>query len=118
MDTMINTVGTFGREESAAARWARFAPIVTGEDYVESLRGRRVVVHLFGEVVAEPVDHPIIRPSINALKMTYDLAIEDPELATAYCGVAGRPGDEEPDAAAHGATDGHVFSALRGAGYD
>ncbi|MEX6725375.1 4-hydroxyphenylacetate 3-hydroxylase family protein [Parapedomonas caeni] len=70
--------------ETAAARWARFKPIVTGEDYLESLRGRPVNVYLFGEKVAEPVDHPVIRPSINALKMTYDLAIEDPELATAH----------------------------------
>src|SRR5690606_27788051 len=36
------------------------------------------------EKIAEPVDHPIIRPSINALKRTYDLAIEDPELASAH----------------------------------
>lgn len=70
--------------ETAAARWARFKPIVTGDDYLESLRGRPVNVYLFGEKVAEPVDHPVIRPSINALKMTYDLAIEDPELATAH----------------------------------
>src|SRR3546814_6111541 len=72
------------REESAADRWARFRPIVTGDDYVESLRGRGVEVWLFGERIDEPVDHPIIRPSINALKMTYDLAIEDPDLATEH----------------------------------
>jgi 4-hydroxybutyryl-CoA dehydratase/vinylacetyl-CoA-Delta-isomerase len=70
--------------ETAAEQWARFSPIVTGDDYVESLRNRGVAVHLFGELIAEPVDHPIIRPSINALKMTYDLAIEDPDLATAW----------------------------------
>lgn len=72
------------REESAAQQWARFAPIRTGDDYVQSLRQRDVAVHLFGERIADPVDHPIIRPSINALKATYDLAIEDPELATAH----------------------------------
>jgi 4-hydroxybutyryl-CoA dehydratase/vinylacetyl-CoA-Delta-isomerase len=72
------------REESAAERWARFQPIRTGDEYVESLRNRDVVVYLFGERVAEPVDHPVIRPSINALKATYDLAIEDPELATVH----------------------------------
>src|SRR3546814_19844598 len=69
---------------SAADRWARFRPIVTGDDYVESLRGRGVEVWLFGERIDEPVDHPIIRPSINALKMTYDLSIEDPDLPTAH----------------------------------
>src|SRR3546814_9062213 len=78
------------REESAADRWARFRPIVTGDDYVESLRGRGVEVWLFGERIDEPVDHPIIRPSINALKMTYDLAIEDPDLATAHSDLIDR----------------------------
>lgn len=71
-------------EESAASRWSRFRPIVTGADYVQSLRHRPVTVYLFGEKIAEPVDHPIIRPSINALKMTYDLAIDEPDLATTW----------------------------------
>jgi 4-hydroxybutyryl-CoA dehydratase/vinylacetyl-CoA-Delta-isomerase len=79
------------REESAEARWARFKPIVTGDDYVQSLRDRGVEVYLFGERVAEPVDHPIIRPSINALKRTYDLAMEDPELATAHSDLIDAP---------------------------
>lgn len=51
------------REESAKARWARFAPIVTGNDYVELLRMRGVEVWLFGERVEEPVrpsDHPAV----------------------------------------------------------
>jgi len=72
------------RVETAAERWARFTPITTGEEYIESLRGRGVKVHLLGERVEEPVDHPIIRPSINSLRMSYDLAIQDPELATAW----------------------------------
>lgn len=38
---------------------------------------------LFGELVDEPVDHPVIRPSINAVAETYDLALREPELATA-----------------------------------
>ena len=37
----------------------------------------------FGELVSEPVDHPMIRPSINAMAMTYDLAQQRPDLATA-----------------------------------
>lgn len=58
-------------------------PIVTREDYVNSLRGRNLRVFLFGELVPEPVDHPIIRPSINAVAETYDLALREPELASA-----------------------------------
>jgi 4-hydroxybutyryl-CoA dehydratase/vinylacetyl-CoA-Delta-isomerase len=58
-------------------------PIRTGAEYVESLRGRSLSVYVMGELVAEPVDHPIIRPSINAVAETYDLAIRNPEIATA-----------------------------------
>lgn len=56
--------------------------LVTGADYIASLRGRGLAVWLFGEKIAEPVDHPIVRPSINALARTYDLAVEHPELAS------------------------------------
>src|SRR3546814_13189822 len=84
------------REESAADRWARFRPIVTGDDYVESLRGRGVEVWLFGERIDEPVDHPIIRPPINPLTMTYDLAIENPHLATLHIDLIAAPGNRLP----------------------
>ncbi|MCA9696398.1 MAG: hypothetical protein KC431_02650, partial [Myxococcales bacterium] len=56
-------------------------PLRTGADYIASLRGRDLPVYLFGERVAEPVDHPMIRPSINAVAETYDLALREPELA-------------------------------------
>ncbi len=56
--------------------------IETGAQYIESLRGRGLKVWLFGELVDEPVDHPMIRPSINAVARTYDLACEQPELAS------------------------------------
>ncbi len=63
--------------------------IVTGVDYIESLRGRNLNVYLFGERVEEPVDHPMIRPSINAVAQTYDLAFQHPELATAISPFTG-----------------------------
>ena len=64
--------------------------IVTGADYIESLRGRNLRVYLMGERVTEPVDHPIIRPSINAVARTYDLGVENPELATAWSALSNR----------------------------
>lgn len=70
--------------ETAAERWSRFKPIKTGEDYLNSLRGRPLKLFLFGKEEPNPVDNPLIRPSMNALRQTYDLAIEDPELATAH----------------------------------
>ena len=56
--------------------------IQNGEDYINSLKGRGLSVYLFGEKVIEPVDHDMIRPSINAVAQTYDLAISNPKLAS------------------------------------
>mgnify|MGYP003685487175 FL=1 len=56
--------------------------IIDGASYIDSLRNRNLTVYLFGEKVKEPVDHPMIRPSINAIAKTYDLAIENPDLAS------------------------------------
>jgi 4-hydroxybutyryl-CoA dehydratase/vinylacetyl-CoA-Delta-isomerase len=64
--------------------------IETGADYIESLRNRNLRVWFMGRQIAEPVDHPVIRPSINAVARTYDLAIEDPELATAWSSLTQR----------------------------
>ena len=64
-------------------------PIRTGAEYIESLRGRKLKVYLMGERVAEPVDHPIVRPSINAVAETYDLAVRNPELASAVSPLTG-----------------------------
>ena len=64
-------------------------PINNGQEYIESLRNRNLKVYLFGELVKEPVDHPMIRPSINAVAETYDIANEDPELASAESSLSG-----------------------------
>lgn len=50
----------------------------TAEQYEESLRKLNLKVYLQGELVKNPVDHPIIRPSMNSVKMTYQLA-QDPQ---------------------------------------
>jgi 4-hydroxybutyryl-CoA dehydratase/vinylacetyl-CoA-Delta-isomerase len=65
-------------------------PIRNGQEYIDSLRGRDVRVFLMGELVEDPVDHPMIRPSINAMAATYDLAVEDPGLATAHSSLTGQ----------------------------
>ena len=54
--------------------------LMTGAQYIESLRKLKTRVYMFGEKVDNWIDHPIIRPSINSVKMTYDLAL-DPECA-------------------------------------
>ncbi len=56
--------------------------INTGEEYINSLKGRDLKIYLFGEKVEDPTEHPMIRPSINAVAKTYDLAVMAPELAS------------------------------------
>ena len=63
--------------------------IRTGTEYIDSLRNRNLDVWLFGERVKEPVDHPMIRPSVNAVAATYDLANANPDLATAISPFTG-----------------------------
>ncbi|MBV7273336.1 4-hydroxyphenylacetate 3-hydroxylase family protein [Clostridium sp. PL3] len=48
--------------------------LMTGEQYVESLRKLKLNIYMLGEKIDNPVDNPILRPSLNSVKMTYDLA--------------------------------------------
>ena len=52
--------------------------MMTPYQYEESLRKLHLKVYLQGELIDNPVDHPIIRPSMNSVKMTYALA-QDPQ---------------------------------------
>ncbi|MGO9117822.1 MAG: 4-hydroxyphenylacetate 3-hydroxylase family protein [Desulfomonilaceae bacterium] len=64
----------------------------TAEEYEESLRKLNLKIYLLGELVTDPVDHPIIRPSMNSVKMTYALA-QDPQyedLMTATSHLTGK----------------------------
>lgn len=48
--------------------------LMPGEQYVESMRKLKMQVYMFGKKIDNPVDDPILRPSLNSVKMTYDLA--------------------------------------------
>ena len=52
--------------------------MMTGEQYIESMRKLKLNIYLFGEKIESAVDNPILRPSMNSVKATYDLA-HDPE---------------------------------------
>ena len=65
--------------------------LMTAAEYVESLRKLHTKVYMFGEKIDNWVDHPIIRPSINSVAMTYALA-QDPkykDLMTATSNLTG-----------------------------
>ena len=54
--------------------------LMTAQEYIESLRKLNTRVYMFGEKIENWVDHPMIRPSINCVAMTYELA-QNPEYA-------------------------------------
>ena len=76
------------REFTAAQQWEQFSALKTADDYIDSRRGRNLDVYLLGERIKEPVDHPIVRPSINAMAESYILADEDPDLASAWSSIS------------------------------
>jgi len=66
--------------------------LMTAEQYEESLRKLNLVVYLFGEKISNVVDNPVIRPSMNAVAMTYKLAHmpEHEDLMTATSHLTGK----------------------------
>ena len=60
----------------------------TPEEFVQSIADLGLEIYLFGEKVDDYVNHPVIRPSINCIAMTYELArlpeYEDLMLATSH----------------------------------
>ncbi|MBU5292976.1 4-hydroxyphenylacetate 3-hydroxylase family protein [Anaerosalibacter bizertensis] len=67
--------------------------IKTSEEYIQSLREMDIKVYMFGELVENPVDHPIIRPSLNSVAMTYELANQEEykDLMTTKSHLTGEP---------------------------
>ncbi len=66
--------------------------LMTREEYIESLRRLKTKVYLFGKLVENPVDHPMIRPSLNSVAMTYELAEQEEysEVMTATSNLTGK----------------------------
>ena len=67
-------------------------PLMTSSEYIESLRKQKKRIFLAGKMIDNYVDHPIIRPSINACAMTYELSHkpEHEELLTAASSLTGK----------------------------
>ena len=67
-------------------------PMMTAKQYEESLRKLKLVVYMFGKRLGNVVDDPIIRPSMNAVAKTYELAHkpEYEDLMTATSHITGK----------------------------
>lgn len=65
--------------------------LMTGEQYIESMRKLNLQVYMFGKKIDNVVDDPILRPSLNSVRMTYDLAQmpEYEDLMTATSSLTG-----------------------------
>lgn len=65
--------------------------LMTGEQYLQSIKNLKMQIYMFGEKVESAVDNPILRPSLNSVKATYDLAQmpEYEDLMTATSSITG-----------------------------
>ena len=58
------------------------------EQYIKSVADLHLQIYMFGEKIDDYVNHPVIRPSLNCIAMTYELAAqpeyEDLMLATSH----------------------------------
>ena len=52
------------------------------ESYLKSISDRNLKIYLMGKLVEDPLSHPIIRPSIEAMAETYEIAVNEPELGS------------------------------------
>jgi 4-hydroxybutyryl-CoA dehydratase/vinylacetyl-CoA-Delta-isomerase len=67
-------------------------PMMTAEQYEESLRRLNLVVYMFGKQLDNVVDNPIIRPSMQAVAKTYEMAHrpEHEDIMTATSHLTGQ----------------------------
>lgn len=69
-----------------------FNIMMTKEQYIESLRKLNLKVYYMGRRIENPVDHPMIRPSLNSVAKTYELAEQEAykELMTVKSNLTGK----------------------------
>ncbi|MEE8374331.1 MAG: 4-hydroxyphenylacetate 3-hydroxylase family protein [Dehalococcoidia bacterium] len=66
--------------------------MMSGREYIESLRKLKPKVYAFGERVDSVVDYPMFRPHINAAAMTYELAMH-PEFEQEMTAISNLTGE-------------------------
>ena len=66
--------------------------MMTGDQFVESIKNINMKIFMFGEKIESAVTDPILRPSLNSVKATYDLAMmpEYEDLMTAKSHLTGK----------------------------
>ena len=64
--------------------------MMTGAEYLESLKRRRPRVYYKGARLEHPYDHPALAPHLRTAAVTYDLAQRVPEVMTATSHLTGQ----------------------------
>ena len=64
--------------------------LMSGNDYRESLRKYKPVVYVDGRNIESVVDEPALAPGVNAVALTYDLALNEEVAAVMRAEVDGR----------------------------
>lgn len=66
-------------------------PLMTGDQYVESIRKMNWNIYMAGKKVENHVDNPVLRPSLNCLRLSYDMALmpEYEDLLTTTSNLTG-----------------------------
>ncbi len=62
----------------------------TAQEYIDSMRKMNFELYMFGERVTNHVDNPIIRPTMNCMAATYELAEHPGPIMTATSHLTGR----------------------------
>ena len=65
----------------------------TPREYVESLRTSNKEVYMFGERIKDPAEHPFLKPTLNSIALTYELA-HDPKCADLMTAVSHLTGEK------------------------
>ena len=50
--------------------------MMTGSEYIESIKCLNMNIYCMGEKINSAVNHPLLQPSLNSVKATYDLAFD------------------------------------------
>lgn len=66
-------------------------PLMTGDQYIESIKKMKMKIYCMGEFFDNPTKSDILRPSLNSVKETYDTAhlAEYQDLMTATSNITG-----------------------------
>lgn len=48
--------------------------LMNKDQYIESLKKLNLKVYMFGKIINNPINDPIIHPSLNSIAMTYEMS--------------------------------------------